>query len=401
MSRITDTLNKQLTAAELLLQKVVAIPDGHQGMYSIIYDKNVVRGISNEEEEWEKETNEYLILFFGEGSRQVEGFNRCLREKNQYTDFREELKHDLDKGIAFLKALIKADEMKSQLAVQQPAEQSKKTPIVFISHSSKDKAFAEALVVLLEDLGMDSTNVFCSSVDGYGVGLSQDIFETLRNLFNQHNLFVIFIHSPRYYKSPVSLNEMGAAWVLKTGFCSFLTTDMEFNDMVGVIDKSKLSLKVNTDQASSQLAELKNILIETFGLNAIEERKWDRKRKQFLEAVCNIKYEDTKPDGSKTEQIKKQAVIRAYSIKERKGQRTLCIKNEGDATATNLVVELPNGDEVWTSHPTFPVTYDEILPGTQRKITLAVIEGQNEATLLFTWDDESQTGNTQKQTIDL
>ena len=163
-----------------------------------------------------------------------------------------------------------------------------KTPMVFISHSSKDKDFAEALVVLLEDLGMDSTNVFCSSINGYGVGLSQDIFETLRSLFNEHNLFVIFIHSPRYYKSPVSLNEMGAAWVLKTDFCSFLTSDMEFSNMSGVVNDSKISIKVNNNDAPARLTELKDKLIALFGLKNIDAIKWERKRNAFLDRVNTI-----------------------------------------------------------------------------------------------------------------
>ena len=83
-----------------------------------------------------------------------------------------------------------------------------KTPKVFISHSAKDKRVVEALVDLLESLGFTSENLFCSSVVGYGIPISNDIFETLRALFSEHDLYVIFIHSPRYYSSAVSLNEM-------------------------------------------------------------------------------------------------------------------------------------------------------------------------------------------------
>ena len=51
--------------------------------------------------------------------------------------------------------------------------------MVFISHSSKDKSFVEALVDLLEGLGLTKNNLFCSSVDGYGIPLGRDIFETI------------------------------------------------------------------------------------------------------------------------------------------------------------------------------------------------------------------------------
>lgn len=301
MSQIAETLTKQIAIAEALLQRVAAIPDGMPSPHLsgfIRYDEKYTRPLTREADGWETETREILRVLYGEESRQVADFLDCTRNKNHYFKFREELHDELESCIAFLKALIKAEDMKRQLAVEQPKNTNSKTPMVFISHSSKDKDFAEALVVLLEDLGMDSSNVFCSSVDGYGVGLSQDIFETLRSLFNEHELFVIFIHSPRYYDSPVSLNEMGAAWVLKTGFCSFLTTDMEFKDMTGVINQSKLSLKVDSEQAPAQLTEFKNILIQTFGLSNIDETKWARKSKDFFNKVLNISYTKVQKKGA-------------------------------------------------------------------------------------------------------
>ena len=163
---------------------------------------------------------------------------------------------------------------------------------VFISHSSKDKEFVEALVELLESIGFDPSTLFCSSVDGYGIGLSKDIFETLRGLFKEYNLYVIFVHSPNYYLSPVSLNEMGAAWVLKTDFCSFLTTNMSFDGMKGVVNGSTISIKVDNADAPARLTELKDHLLSLFGLNDIDSIKWERKRKAFLEKVTSIQYID-------------------------------------------------------------------------------------------------------------
>lgn len=165
-----------------------------------------------------------------------------------------------------------------------------KTPKVFISHSAKDKRVVEALVDLLESLGFTSENLFCSSVDGYGIPLSNDIFETLRALFSEHDLYVIFIHSPRYYSSAVSLNEMGAAWVLKTDFCSILTNDMEFNGMKGVVNANSLSIKVDSEDAPARLTELKDLLTKKFSLIPMDHTKWERKRKGFLNLVKTLHY---------------------------------------------------------------------------------------------------------------
>lgn len=309
MSRISDILSKQVAVAETLLQRAIAIPDGDSNTRVagyIRYDESITRPLAKDVEAWQTETTEFLRVLYGEEARQVADFERCINNKNHYFKFREGIQSEIQDCISKLNAFIKADAMIQETLVTGSKESTevKKTPMVFISHSSKDKDFAEALVVLLEDLGMDSTNLFCSSIDGYGVGLSQDIFETLRSLFNEHNLFVIFIHSPRYYKSPVSLNEMGAAWVLKTDFCSLLTSDMEFSNMSGVVNDSKISIKVNNSDAPARLTELKDKLITLFGLKNIDAIKWERKRNAFLDRVNTI-IKVTKPVDIEKETLTK------------------------------------------------------------------------------------------------
>ena len=190
--------------------------------------------------------------------------------------------HDNFKSIYGIYNLLMKNATK-QLNDKQP--QKEKTPMVFISHSSKDKSFVEALVDLLESLGLTKNNLFCSSVDGYGIPLGYDIFETIRSLFQEHELYVIFTHSPRYYESHVSLNEMGAAWVLKTDFCSILTKDMEFKNMTGVVNNSSLSIKVDSEDAPARLTEMKDRLVNMIGLIPIDEIKWERKRVNFLRLV--------------------------------------------------------------------------------------------------------------------
>lgn len=257
------------------------------------YDKVTIKLLEEEIKKWQLNSKAILAAYFRGESEHKKAFESTIVDSHGlYYDAKEELLCEINNGRMTLSAIIQEESVKNEIESKLDKKNNKnKTPMVFISHSSKDKDFAEALVVLLEDLGMDSTNVFCSSVDGYGVRLSQDIFETLRNLFNEHNLFVIFIHSPRYYNSPVSLNEMGAAWVLKTDFCSFLTTDMDFGMMKGVVNGSNISIKVDNDDTPARLSELKEKLTSVFGLSTIDGIKWERKRQTFLDKVISFKYE--------------------------------------------------------------------------------------------------------------
>lgn len=176
----------------------------------------------------------------------------------------------------------------------KPATVRKKTPMVFISHSHDDEEFVKALVNLLEDIGLGAKTMFCSSVREYGIKLNGDIFETIRELFLEHELYVIFVHSPRFYSSAVSLNEMGAAWVLKTDFCSFLTNDMSYNQMKGVVNNTKISIKVDDKDAPSLLNELYKQLTKLFALQEMDMNKWERKRDQFITLVRNLKYDEVK-----------------------------------------------------------------------------------------------------------
>lgn len=285
-----------------------------------------------------------------------------------------------------------------------------KTPMVFISHSSKDKPFVEALVNLLESMGFDSTNLFCSSVPDFWIGLSQNIFESLRKLFHNHELYVIFVQSPRYYDSPVSLNEMGAAWVLKNDSCSLLTKDMTREQMRGIVDGSTIFIKVDTDDAESRMSELKSILISKFGLPDISDNTWERKRNAFLCTVNAITYEETitgtpsaidnefkqlQIEKMRREAIeRKQAMIRGNIVESRtRGNRSLKILNSGKATARDVSVEWLNPDSGVIVQWEFGMI-GEITPQNSRSYHITLTNGHPETMRLrYTWADNNKEDN--------
>lgn len=167
---------------------------------------------------------------------------------------------------------------------------NKKTPMIFISHSSSDKPHVELIVKLLKEMGFNQDKVFCSTIPGYGIGLSEDIYDVLLNLFNEHDLYVIFVHSPNYYGSAVGLNEMGAAWVLKSSFCSFLLPGFEYSDMKGVVDSSKIAIKIDGDRRTVQnlINELYNDLADFFSTTRDTSIIWEGARDEFIDKMNAI-----------------------------------------------------------------------------------------------------------------
>ena len=83
---------------------------------------------------------------------------------------------------------------------------------VFISHSSEDAHYVEDLVECLEIVGLPPERIFCTSFEGYGIGLGEDFLDAIKDQLNDETL-VLFVLSKNFYASPVCLCEMGAAWV--------------------------------------------------------------------------------------------------------------------------------------------------------------------------------------------
>ena len=184
----------------------------------------------------------------------------------------------------------------------------KKTPMIFISHSSKDEPHVELIVKLLKDMGFNHEKVFCSSIPGYGIGLSQDIFDTLLKLFNDHELYVIFVHSPNYYGSAVGLNEMGAAWVLRSNFCSFLLPGFGYSDMKGVVDSNKIAIKIDGDRRTVQnlINELYNDLADFFSTTRDTSIIWESVRDEFIDKMNAIQVVAASKQTSESESIPKE-----------------------------------------------------------------------------------------------
>ena len=178
---------------------------------------------------------------------------------------------------------ISKEEMLNMSAVIKPRK-------LFISHSSEDQKYVKAFVELLEDIGVPEESFVCTSVPGYGVPGGMRIYDWLRLQFVACDLRVIYILSHNYYKSPASLNEMGAAWVTKKEDTLVLLPGFSFSEIKGCIDPTEIGIKLDGDEEElkHRLNEFKDCILSEFLLPKISPTRWERHRDAFIQKTKDI-----------------------------------------------------------------------------------------------------------------
>lgn len=133
------------------------------------------------------------------------------------------------------------------------------------------------MIEILETVGLKSEQVFCSSFEGYGIDLGENFLERIKSELDS-NVLVIFILSKNFYASPVSLCEMGAAWIKTREHIPVLIPPFDYKDIEGVIPLTQ-GFKINEPL---KLNLFKQKIEELFGLDPIDFSTWERKRDRIL-----------------------------------------------------------------------------------------------------------------------
>lgn len=158
---------------------------------------------------------------------------------------------------------------------------------VFISHSTKDSTVVDNFVDLLVQIGLNKEHLFCSSSNGFGIPQgSGDIYDYLKREFQNNNLFVIFMLSNNYLDSPPCLNEMGAAWVIKSEYQAILLPDFDYSEIRGALNPRTISFKLDDiKNRKHSLNELKDNIFKKLELQSVDQNIWERYRDKFLDFI--------------------------------------------------------------------------------------------------------------------
>lgn len=160
---------------------------------------------------------------------------------------------------------------------------------IFISHATNDAAYVDKLVNLLEHIGLQKEHIFCSSIPEYGIPLGKDIFDYLKNEFQEHNLYVIFVLSDNYYNSTACLNEMGAAWILQSSYQAILLPGFEFKNIDGAINPRNISFRLDKNKdRRHRTNELKESILNYLKVPQLNKETWERHRDNFFDEIDQL-----------------------------------------------------------------------------------------------------------------
>jgi len=152
---------------------------------------------------------------------------------------------------------------------------------IFISHSSKDKSIIEEFVdeILLDGIGLNFSDVYCTSIEGLGIRNGDDMRNHIQSHISKCD-YAFIILSEHYKNSEICLNEMGAVWALNKTVKIFTIPPVSYDNLGWLMEVKQ----VHSINNNSSLNELYDEMTECYGMNK-NATQWDRHKKKFIQYV--------------------------------------------------------------------------------------------------------------------
>jgi hypothetical protein len=162
-------------------------------------------------------------------------------------------------------------------------------PVIFLSHSSTDKSYGDALEKFITGLGVKREQLIYTSHPMHIIPLDEDIYEYLKKNINR-KVFMIFLWSDAFLDSPSCLMEMGAAWVIQSDYTNIFTPDFNFNNpkyLACAVNIRKMGIILNgDDRCKISMIELKEKIVSLFKLS-VDEKLTSHLISEFIKDISN------------------------------------------------------------------------------------------------------------------
>ena len=276
------TTDKKIQLLKKLLEKVIEIKNESSSDPDFKIWKNLVERT--------------FFKIFGENALEFKEFKKLKFFYNPSISFlgddhsRDDLRYfrkDLLTAKKLISSFIEEFEDEKFLEIKSESKQKIQTSTinkVFISHSNIDREYVEEIIDILETIGLMSSQIFCTSYDGYGIDLGENFLERLKEELDE-NILVLFVLSNNFYNSPICLCEMGATWIKTNEHIPILVPPFDFKDIQGVIPLTQ-GFKINENLKWNLF---KTKIENLFGLTSIDNSVWERKRDRNLSRLSKLK----------------------------------------------------------------------------------------------------------------
>lgn len=152
---------------------------------------------------------------------------------------------------------------------QSETQKASNPPVLFLSHSSKNRTYADALERFITGLGVKKEQLIYTSHPLHKIPLDENIYEYLRRNIDR-NIFMIFLWSDDYLESPACMNELGAAWLAKCDYTNMFVPHFSFENPkyhMCAVDTRKMGAVLNGDKHCKQsMLEFKDKIVKLFNL---------------------------------------------------------------------------------------------------------------------------------------
>ena len=159
------------------------------------------------------------------------------------------------------------------------------SPLVFISHASKDKEIIKLFVdnILKKGLNLSDKNIVFTSYEATGIVPGDNIPEYIKQNIHSADIVLAMI-SKNYKASEVCMNEVGAAWALDKTPIQIMLPNTHIDKLGWLIHLDKAAKLDDCDSLDS----LMETICEKTGTNIPTAKHWNPCVRDFLSALHSI-----------------------------------------------------------------------------------------------------------------
>ncbi len=155
-------------------------------------------------------------------------------------------------------------------------------PLIFISHSSKDKALIKLFIddILKKGIGLRDDEIACTSFVATGISPGDDIPDYIKRNILGSKICLAMI-SKNYKSSEVCMNEVGAAWAVGNVPVQIVLPDANFDEIGWLINTNKAA-KINDEESLDSLMEE---ICKRCDRSIVTPKHWNPCKKDFLQSL--------------------------------------------------------------------------------------------------------------------